>query len=406
MSAELYLARRYLLNRRHGAWGWLIGWMATGSVALGVGALIVTLAVMTGFREDIRNKILGVQPHIILTTFTGQFTPNPDTLNGLFKQNGHIKSWSPYVSGQVLMGHGSQNSGAMVKGINPSTEMGVARLAHKLTQGSWDVLASTQPQIVLGVELARNLGARIGDNVWVVTPGSIGFGAMSVPEAHIYRVGGLLQSGLYDYDSSLAYISLAAGQKLFEMGDAISGIGMSVDDVDQSDVIARELQAKAEGAYWVRSWLALNKNLFSALRLEKTVMFIILIMITLVASVMIVSNLLLSITQKTKEIGILRAMGADGKTIHRIFLLQGALMGMEGTGIGGVFGILIAVLLAISNLIRLPADVYYIDKLPISISPVDIITVVVAACVIVVLATLYPAKRATEIDPLDAIRYG
>jgi lipoprotein-releasing system permease protein len=406
MSAELYLARRYLLNRRHGAWGWLIGWMATGSVALGVGALIVTLAVMTGFREDIRNKILGVQPHIILTTFTGQFTPNPDTLNGLFKQNGHIKSWSPYVSGQVLMGHGSQNSGAMVKGINPSTEMGVARLAHKLTQGSWDVLASTQPQIVLGVELARNLGARIGDNVWVVTPGSIGFGAMSVPEAHIYRVGGLLQSGLYDYDSSLAYISLAAGQKLFEMGDAISGIGMSVDDVDQSDVIARELQAKAEGAYWVRSWLALNKNLFSALRLEKTVMFIILIMITLVASVMIVSNLLLSITQKTKEIGILRAMGADGKTIHRIFLLQGALMGMVGTGIGAVFGILIAVFLAKTNLIRLPADVYYIDKLPISISPVDIITVVVAACVIVVLATLYPAKRATEIDPLDAIRYG
>jgi lipoprotein-releasing system permease protein len=406
MSAELYLARRYLLNRRHGAWGWLIGWMATGSVALGVGALIVTLAVMTGFREDIRGKILGVQPHVILTTFTGQFTPNAFTLDALFKQNGHIRSWSPYVSGQVLMGHGSQNSGALVKGINVATEMSVARLAHKLSEGSWNVLSSSQPSVVLGVELARNLGARIGDTVWVVTPGSIGFGAMSVPEAHVFRVGGLLQSGLYDYDSSLAYISLAAGQKLFEMGNAVSGVGMSVDNVDQSDVIARDLQKKAEGAYWVRSWLSLNKNLFSALRLEKTVMFIILIMITLVASVMIVSNLLLSITQKTKEIGILRAMGADGKTIHRIFLLQGALMGVVGTGIGAALGILIAFVLAKTNLIRLPADVYYIDKLPISVSPVDVATVVVAACVIVVLATLYPAKRATEIDPLDAIRYG
>jgi lipoprotein-releasing system permease protein len=406
MSAEFYFARRYLLNRRHGAWGWLIGWMATGSVALGVGALIVTLAVMTGFREDIRNKILGVQPHVILTTFTGEIRPNSATLDALFKQNGHVRTWSPYVSGQVLMGHGSQNSGAMLKGIDPKKEMAVARLSQKLAQGSWDVLASSQPQIVLGVELARNLSARVGDNIWIVTPGSIGFGAMSVPEAHIFRVGGLLQSGLYDYDSSLAYVALAPAQKLFGLGDAVSGIGMSVDDVDQSDVIARDLQAKAEGAYWVRSWLSLNHNLFSALKLEKTVMFIILIMITLVASVMIVSNLLLSITQKTKEIGILRAMGADGKTIHRIFLLQGALMGLVGTGIGAALGIAIALVLAKTNLIRLPADVYYIDKLPISLSPVDIVTVIVAACVIVVLATLYPARRATEIDPLDAIRYG
>jgi lipoprotein-releasing system permease protein len=406
MSAELYLARRYLLNRRHGAWGWLIGWMATGSVALGVGALIVTLAVMTGFREDIRDKILGIQPHVIVTSFNGQMNADPAVLESLFVKNGHVQSWSPYVSGQVLMGFGSQNSGAMLKGIDPVKEMEVARLTTKISQGSWDVLNAPEPQIVLGVELARNLGARLGDKIWIVTPGSIGFGAMSVPEAHIYRVGALLQSGLYDYDSSLAYIGLARAQKLFEMGQTVSGVGVAVDDVDQSDVIARDLQSKAEGAFWVRSWLSLNKNLFSALKLEKTVMFIILIMITLVASVMIVSNLLLSITQKTKEIGILRAMGADGKTVHRIFLLQGALMGVVGTGLGAALGIVIALILAKTNLIRLPADVYYIDRLPISLSVVDIATVVVAACVIVIIATLYPARRATEIDPLDAIRYG
>jgi lipoprotein-releasing system permease protein len=186
----------------------------------------------------------------------------------------------------------------------------------------------------------------------------------------------------------------------------VSGVGVWIKDVERADKLAKELQLRFAGAYWVCSWLSLNRNLFSALKLEKTVMFIILTLVTLVASVMIVSNLLLSITQKIKEIGILRAMGATASTIHRIFLFQGALMGLVGTLIGAVLGVLISTILARTNLIRLPADVYYIDRLPIRLDPTDIITVVVAACLIVLVATLYPARRATELDPLDAIRYG
>lgn len=413
MSAEIYLAFRYLANRRQGAWGWMIGWLTTGSVALGVAALIITLAVMTGFREDIRQKILGIQPHIILTSFTGEVDVNsPDIANVLDKEP-QIQAWSPYVSGQILIGHGSQSSGGMLKGIDPAREIKVSELQNKLVEGDWDDLVQNatakntgKPKIFLGQELARNIGARGGDTVWIVTPGSIGITALSIPQAHLFVVSGVVQSGLYDYDSSLAYTDMVSAQKLFDMGTTASGIGMRVKNLDNADKLAKDIQVRFQGAYWVRSWLSLNRNLFSALKLEKTVMFIILTMVTLVASVMIVSNLLLSITQKIKEIGILRAMGATSKVIHRIFLFQGILMGAVGTFIGTILGVTISLVLASTNLIRLPADVYYIDRLPIRLDPLDILTVVTAACIIVLIATLYPARRAAQLDPLDAIRYG
>ncbi len=411
MSAELYLAFRYLTNRRQGAYGWMIGWLATGSVALGVASLIITLAVMTGFREDIREKILGVQPHIFVTGFMGQIDPASADLSKVLDTEPTIAGWSPYVSGQVLIGHGSQSSGAMMKGIDPAREPTVANLEKKLIHGKWEHLSlgitkESKPRIFLGAELARNIGTKVGETVWVITPGSIGLTALSIPQAHLFLVAGIVQSGLYDYDSSLAYIDLKPAQSLFDMGNMISGVGLRLKNVEDADAVARTLQRRFEGAYWVQSWLSRNRNLFSALKLEKTVMFIILTLVTLVASVMIVSNLLLSITQKIKEIGILRAMGATKATIHRIFLFQGIIMGVAGTLIGTVLGIGISVLLARTNLIQLPADVYYIDKLPVRLDPIDIITVVFAAVVIVLLATLYPARRAAELDPLDAIRYG
>ncbi|MCG3203875.1 MAG: Lipoprotein-releasing system transmembrane protein LolE [Elusimicrobia bacterium] len=412
MSAELYLACRYLSNRRHGAWGWMIGWLATGSVALGVAALIITLSVMTGFREDIRQKILGIQPHIIVTSMSGQLNLTDHSFDRTLTAVSGIEAWSPFVSGQVLMGHGSQSSGAMIKGIEPKNETRVANLQNKLIRGDWEHLSNDKsfpaerPAIFLGQELAKNLGTNLGDTLWVITPGSIGVGTLSVPQAHLYIVKGLVQSGLYDYDSSLAYLDIPNAQKLFDMGTQVSGVGIRIKDIDEADHMARTLQQKLKGGLWVRSWLSLNRNLFSALKLEKTVMFIILTLITLVASVMIVSNLLLSITQKIKEIGILRAMGATKNTIHRIFLIQGILMGAMGTFIGATLGIGISILLAKTNFIRLPADVYYIDRLPIRLDGWDIATVIGAACLIVLVATLIPARRAAELDPLEAIRYG
>jgi len=409
MAAEFYLARRYLLNHRPGAWGWMIGWMATGSVALGVAALIITLAVMSGFRDDIRQKILGVQPHVLINSFDNRLRLTPALKSGL-DSSGDVQSWAPYVTGQVLMGRGQQSSGALIKGIDPSREMSVSDIKSKLLRGDWkDLTAATpgsKPRIFLGQELARNVGARLGDTVWIITPGALGMPGLSLPKANLFIVGGFVQTGLYDYDSSLAYVALPAAQQIFGIGEDVTGVGIRIRDPDNAEKVARGLQLKFQGDYWIHSWLSLNHNLFSALKLEKTVMFIILILITIVASIMIVSNLLLSIAQKVKEIGILRAMGATGRTIRLVFLIEGALMGCAGTLIGVLLGTAISVVLARTNFIHLPADVYYIDRLPVRLDPLDIFTVIVAACGIVLVATLYPAHRATKLDPLDAIRYG
>ena len=413
MSAELYLARRYLITSRHGTWGLILSCIATGSVALGVAALIVTLSVMTGFREDIQNKMLGVHPHILISSFTGKMNPETATVDSELRKNKDIVSWAPFVSGQVLIGRGKQSAGATIKGIVPDKERQVANLGDRLTEGQWTDLTHAsgskktgKPKLILGRELARQIGARLGDTVWIVTPHSIGISGLSVPQAHLFEVSGLLQTGLYDYDSVLIYADLTATQNLFGLGQQITGYGVRVGSNEDADQVARELQKSFEGNFWVRSWLSQNKNLFSALKLERTVMFIILTLLTVVAAFMIITNLLLNISQKVKDIGILRAMGAPQGFIKRVFLYQGLLMGIIGNIIGSILGVSISLFLSKTNIIRLPADVYYIDHLPIHILPFDILFVVFVSLLIVLLATFYPAHKAAHLDPLDAIRYG
>lgn len=409
MSAELYIARRYLTSRRQGAWSLVVSWMATGSVALGVAALIITLSVMSGFRDDIRSKILGVQPHLLVSAVTETLDPNDQNLITTLNNDPTIAAWAPYAMNQVLIGRGSQSSGAMIKGIDPLREPKVANVEKRLLYSEWPHLSlrrGEKPAIFLGQELAQNIGARLGDTVWVMTPSSLNEAAFSMPKAHLFQVLGLIQTGLYDYDSSLAYIDLQDAQKTFGFGKRVSGIGVRLKNPEEAESKAPSLQQEFAGRYWVRSWLSLNKNLFSALKLEKIVMFIILTMVTLVSSFMIVSNLLLIITQKVREIGILRAIGAPTASIRRLFLYQGTIMGLLGTTIGTVVGIGLSLILSKTNLIRLPADVYYIDHLPVHLDPVDILIVVLAAIAIVFLATLFPSKKATDIDPIEAIRYG
>src|ERR1044071_9057191 len=301
MSIELYLARRYLLDRRHGTWGYLISWMATGSVAIGVAALIATLAVMTGFREDIQEKLLGIQPHVLIYPPFGMLHPDDPTLQQKLSQESNILVWSPFVNGQVLIGRGSQSSGAFLKGIVPEKEIQVVRLEKKLSEGNWSDLSAHnggKSSLILGQELARNIGAHVGDEVWVMTSGSEGLSPLSMPKAHLFKLGGIVKTGLYDYDSSLAYLEIGEAQKLFQIKNGVSGIGVRLKDANQSVEMSKHLQNILGGSYWVRSWLSLNQNLFSALKLEKAVMFVFLTLVTIVASFMIVSNLLLIITQK------------------------------------------------------------------------------------------------------------
>ena len=409
MNVETYLALTHLVSRRKGAWAWVVSLMTTASVALGVAALVITLAVMTGFREDIQSKILGVQPHIILTPWGNSLNAQDPRFENTLKGDKEVLAWSPFISGQLLIGFQGQNSGAIVKGIDPQKELSVVDLKSRLIKGNWDDLARSvagKPAVFLGSELARSLGVRVGDEIWGVAPGDLANSLGGVPRVRRFGVRGILETGYYEWDTSLAVMDLGQARTLFGVSGA-SGIGVRIRDLDDAEKVAQRLRVSLGGAALATSWLAMNRNLFSALALEKKVMFIILILVTLVASFMIVSNLLLNVTQRVKEIGILRAMGATSGVIHKTFMIEGVLMGATGTGLGLIVGLFISKLIAVTKLISLPSDVYYIDKLPAKVVlwP-DVCLIALAAGTITFLATLYPAHRAAKLDPLEAIRFG
>ncbi len=406
MSFELFLARRYMKGNRNTWGGSLTSVIAIGGVAVGVAALIVTLSVMTGFREDIRRKILGAQPHLMVMGSDGSL-PGKDW-SRLFADTPDVTAWSPYIMGQALVRKGAVTVGVVAKGVDPQTEPAVTGLQAHLKSGEWDILSQpaqdTGPAIFLGRELAKSLHADIGDQVVLAAPSTDLSAVMNLPAIYPFTVAGILETGLYDYDSSLVVMSLPAAQQVFRMEGRISGLGARVKDPDDSTTTALELQKKVGSAAWVRSWLSLNHNLFAALRLEKTVMFVILALITLVAAFNIVSNLLLVTAQKVREIGILRAMGATRFSIQKIFLFKGILMGGLGTGAGVSLGLLLSLVLKRYQFIQLPADVYYVENLPVKIIASDVWSVVGAAIVVVLVASLYPSRLAAKLDALSAIR--
>ncbi len=407
MSFELFLALRYLKGNRHTMGGGLTSAIAVAGVAVGVAALVATLAVMTGFREDIRAKILGAQPHVMVMGSQG--TMPVGDWSGLFADVPDAEAWAPFVMGQTLIRRGGVSQGVVLKGVDPAREPAVTGLQKRVTEGRWEDLAApppgSKPAVLLGRELAKTLHAVPGDEVLLSAPAS-GMGPfMNAPALYPLTVAGFLETGLYDYDSSLAVTSLETAQALFQMPDEVTGLGVRVKDPDDSTGTAMRIQKNAGAGAWVRSWLAMNKNLFAALRLEKIVMFVILTLITLVAAFTIVSNLLLVTAQKIREIGILRAMGATQGAIQRIFLLKGLLMGALGTAGGLVLGFAIAFLLKKYQFVRLPADVYYVETLPVKIVPWDVGLVAGAAVLIVLVAALYPARVAARLDALRAIQH-
>lgn len=389
--------------------GSLTSVIAVAGVTVGVAALIATLAVMTGFREDIRAKILGAQPHLLIQPGSDQGLPERDYADR-FEGISEVLGWSPYVMGQALAKSDAGTQGVVVKGVDISREPLVTGLESRVIEGDWRTLGSTETgaghrlAVFLGKELAQSLRLGIGDGLILAVPTSENVGMGNLPFFYSFTVAGILQTGLYDYDSSLAVVGLPTAQKLFNLKGRISGLGVRLKDADEFSGPAIKIQQRFSSHAMVRSWLGMNRPLFAALRLEKIVMFLILALITLVAAFTILSNLLLVTAQRTREIGILRAMGATQGAIQRIFLLKGFLMGLIGTGVGAVLGVGISLLLKHYEFIKLPADVYYVERLPVKIVPGDVFLVAAAAVLIVLVATLYPARSAAKLDALDAIR--
>jgi lipoprotein-releasing system permease protein len=400
---ELFLALRYLRGGRQALGGALTSVVAVGGVTVGVAALIATLGVMTGFREDIRAKILGVQPHLILQGAG----PLPDRdWSEVFRGIPEVTAWSPFIMDQVLIKKGPVTQGVLLKGVDAAREGGVTGLsAHVQAGGDWTALSGIggkAPGIVLGKELARSLDARPGDAVLLAV--SRGGAVAGMPTLFQVEVAGIVETGLYDYDSSLAVMGLGPVRRLFQQPDRVDAVGVRLKNPEDFAAPLKAIQARVGESIGVRSWLAMNHNLFSALQLEKAVMFLILTLITLVAAFTILSNLILVTAQKTREIGILRAMGATRGVILRIFLYKGLLMGTSGAVAGGSLGLAISWAIRKYQFVHLPAGVYYVDRIPVTILPSDVAAVMAAAFVIVLAATLYPARAASRLDALTAIR--
>lgn len=406
---ELFLALRYLKSRRGQAFFSLITLISVGGVTLGVMALIIVLSVMSGFENDLRSKILGTNAHLVVLKLGEKGLDTPEEALDKIKGVKHVVDASPFTLNQVMLTSENNVSGVVLRGINPGSEGKVTDLARNLKEGNLSDLASggaSGDGILLGRELSRHLGVSLGDSVNVVSPlGSIPTPVGLMPKVKQFRVAGIFEAGMYEYDSSLAYIPIAAAQEFFRMGSAVSGIEVKLDDIYRAKEAAAEIQKRLGFSYWTRDWMEMNRNLFSALKLERIAMFIILVLIVLVAAFNIVSTLIMMVMKKGRDIGILKSMGANSRSIMLIFVMQGVVIGLVGTILGCLFGFGACWALDTYKFIKLPGDVYYIDSLPVLMKGFDFVIVSLSALLISFLATLYPSRQAAKLDPVVAIRY-
>lgn len=392
MSWQLFIASRYLTSKHKERFISLISTISILGVAVGVAALIIVISVMSGFDEDLKQKIIGTYSHIEITSDYG--VKSSEELSGRILATPHVKAASPFLHGQALVRFRESVVGAIAKGIEPEGEVRVNKIGQYVTEGKLDLSGYG---IVVGSELASKMGLKIGDTITVVTPGSI--------DGIEFRVTGIFKSGMYEYDSSLVYMSIPAAQELLRARDLITGFSVKVDDALRVDAVKGALKEALGAPYIVRSWLDLNRNLIEALKLEKTVMFIILALIVMVACFNIAGTLIMTVLEKTKDIGILKAIGASRMHVMAIFALQGTMIGVVGTASGALLGLGAAWCLKTYKFINLPSDIYYIDKLPVRFEAGDIITIIAASVAISIIATIYPAYRASKLDPVEALRY-
>jgi lipoprotein-releasing system permease protein len=409
MNFELFVSLRYLLAKRRQAFISLITIISVAGVAVGVMALIVVLAVMNGFQQDLRDRILGVTSHAVIGHFQGNFSDYRQVVTEVEQEDG-VAAATPFVLTQVMMSSGRSVAGAILRGVDPKTAGRVTRLEQNLQSGSLQTALAlsedqSAPGIVLGVELAARLGVQKGDYVTLISPTGRLTPVGRVPKSRLFRVTGLFKSGMYEYDNSLAYVHLSEAQKLLGIGETVTGVEVRVRDIYEAGSIAERLQKRLGYPFWVRDWMQMNHNLFSALKLEKVVMFIILTLIILVAAFNIVSSLIMMVMEKTKDIAILKAMGATTAHIRRIFVFEGLLIGVVGTTLGLMGGFVLCGLLKRYQFIELPRDVYYISTLPVRMEALDVILIACAAIAICFLATFYPSRQAAKLQPAEALRY-
>jgi len=408
MRYELYISLRYLKAKRKQVFISIITLLSMAGVALGVMALIIVLSVMSGFEEDLKKKILGTNAHLVVLQQGSAMRDYPEILKKVEEAKGVVAA-TPFIFTQAMLTSENNVHGIVLRGIDPATAGKVINIESTLKKGSMAGLQKEetegQPGIFIGKELAQTLGVVLNDSVVVVSPagGQAPMGA-GPPQKNL-RVARILDNGKFEYDTSMAYISLRSAQKFLAMGDTISGLEVKVDDIYAVKKIGDRIRKDLGFPFWTKDWMQMNRSLFAALKLERIVMFIILVLIVLVAAFGIVSTLIMVVMEKTKDIAILKSMGATARSVMRIFIFEGLIIGCVGTLVGLFGGYLVCTLLAKYQFITLPSDVYYISRLPVKMNLLDFILVALSALGISFIATLYPSWQASRLDPAEALRY-
>ena len=405
MKFERFVAVRYL-TRRQGLFAFITTLIGVAGVSVGVAALITTLSVMNGFQTDIKDKIIGAQSHILVF---GRMSEAAYKKNiNLIEQLPLVEAAAPHIYGQGIITYAGQSVGLIVRGLDPEQERKINTLADSVEEGSFtpDWPEDAPPPLVLGSELAANLGADIGDDVVLISPQSISTSAGMFPKMKKFRISGLLRTGYYEFDNTIAYTLLSHASDFLGLRQGTTGIAVKLHNINDADKAAAQIQDVIGHGYSVRTFAQLNSTLYAALKLEKTMMFIILFLIIGVASLNIAGNLILLGTEKLRDIGIMRAMGASPRMIRKVFMWEAMVI----AGLGIVLGLLLACLLcwiiATFNIVELPGDIYYLTKVPVRMQLWDIVAVIGGSCLICFAAGLYPALKASRVHPTDAIRYG
>jgi lipoprotein-releasing system permease protein len=404
MGFELFIARRYLTARRKQAFVSVITFVSILGVTIGVMALVIALSLITGFQEDVQNKILGATSHLMVSDLSGEGLKDYQSLSLQIKKIPEVESVTPVIYNTVLITGPAKNAGALLKGIDFTQEMATSPWLKNLASGTLP-LGAHQDEIVLGKELAAALGVSVGDTVNVLIPSGRLTPVGLLPRTRSFKVCGIFYSGLYEFDSSTALISLDLAQRLFNLPSRISYLQVRIKKIFQAEKVAEEIHSFSKPNIYVTTWMELNRSLFSALKLEKTLLFLTITLIVVVAALNIIASLVLMVMEKTRDIGVLMAIGATSRNIRKIFFLQGAIIGVIGTAVGMALGLAWCWLANTFRLIKVPVDIYQISYVPFHPRPFDLLSIVIVTLGITFLSTIFPSRRAAKIDPVQALKY-
>ncbi len=409
MSYEIFIALRYLKSKRRTGFISLISYLSIAGVTIGVAALIIVLSVMNGFETQVRDRIIGADAHIRLGTLGENGITNVDSVVQLITGLPHIAGISPYIMEKGMIREGSRTEGLIVRGIDPQTVGQVSDLPQKIAHGGLhlgrtDVTGQDNlPGIVLGRYLADRLYATLADTIVLFSPGAAG--PFIQPRVKQFLVAGVFETGLYEYDDVFAYISISEAQELFRLPGKITGLEIKLDDYERAAQVKEEIQGVLGYPYYPRTWFEMHRNLFSWMKIEKWMTFILLSLIIMVAAFNIISSLIMVVLEKKKDIGILKSLGATNASIRRIFIYEGLAVGCIGTIAGTLLGWLTCSLQLKYRFFSLPPDVYFINELPVLMKTGDFVMITLAALALCFLASIYPASKAASLIPVEAIRY-